>query len=213
MLACLAALITAGVQPRQIGIIITNSSLFNTTPSLSATIMNHFKMSSKTLNYNLAGMGCSAGVIAIDLARQMLQLYPDSYALVVSTENLTYNWYPGTNKGMLMTNTLFRVGGAAVLLSNKRREAWWVNALCHQHALHVAQLSFSVNELRLHGSNHMITAVTAVLIPLARHIAAPPLLAGGPSTRCATWCAPTWLPTMPHTAACLRPRTTAACAA
>ncbi|WIA44626.1 hypothetical protein OEZ86_007343 [Tetradesmus obliquus] len=113
-----------GVQPRQIGIIITNSSLFNTTPSLSATIMNHFKMSSKTLNYNLAGMGCSAGVIAIDLARQMLQLYPDSYALVVSTENLTYNWYPGTNKGMLMTNTLFRVGGAAVLLSNKRREAW-----------------------------------------------------------------------------------------
>jgi 3-ketoacyl-CoA synthase len=65
-------------------------------------------------------------VIAIDLARQMLQLYPDSYALVVSTENLTYNWYPGTNKGMLMTNTLFRVGGAAVLLSNKRREAWCV---------------------------------------------------------------------------------------
>eukprot|EP00775_Hariotina_reticulata_P007277 gene7277-7490_t len=41
-------------------IVITNSSLFNTTPSLSATIMNHFKMSSKTLNYNLAGMGCSA---------------------------------------------------------------------------------------------------------------------------------------------------------
>lgn len=113
-----------GVQPRQIGIVITNSSLFNTTPSLSATIMNHFKMSSKTLNYNLAGMGCSAGVIAIDLARQMLQLYPDSYALVVSTENLTYNWYPGTNKGMLMTNTLFRVGGAAILLSNKRKESW-----------------------------------------------------------------------------------------
>lgn len=113
-----------GVQPRQIGIIITNSSLFNTTPSLSATIMNHFKMSSKTLNYNLAGMGCSAGVIAVDLARQMLQLYPDSYALVVSTENLTYNWYPGTNKGMLMTNTLFRVGGAAILLSNKRKETW-----------------------------------------------------------------------------------------
>lgn len=58
---CVCALKPAGVQPRQIGIIITNSSLFNTTPSLSATIMNHFKMSSKTLNYNLAGMGCSAG--------------------------------------------------------------------------------------------------------------------------------------------------------
>eukprot|EP00877_Chromochloris_zofingiensis_P010954 jgi/Chrzof1/6111/Cz17g10060.t1_LCKAS5[v5.2] len=114
----------AGVSPKQIGVVITNSSLFNTTPSLSATIMNHFKMSSKTLNYNLAGMGCSAGIIAIDLARQMLQLYPDSYALVVSTENLTYNWYPGTNRSMLVTNTIFRVGGAAMLLSNKRRDSW-----------------------------------------------------------------------------------------
>jgi predicted naringenin-chalcone synthase len=61
ILACWPLFVPAGVQPRQIGIIITNSSLFNTTPSLSATIMNHFKMSSKTLNYNLAGMGCSAG--------------------------------------------------------------------------------------------------------------------------------------------------------
>lgn len=33
-----------------------------------------------------------AGVIAVDLARQMLQLFPNSYALVLSTENLTYNW-------------------------------------------------------------------------------------------------------------------------
>lgn len=48
-----------GVHPRQIGVVITNSSLFNPTPSLSATIMNHFNMGSKTLNYNLGGMGCS----------------------------------------------------------------------------------------------------------------------------------------------------------
>jgi hypothetical protein len=32
-------------------------------------------------------------VVAIDLARQMLQIYPDSYALVVSHENLTSNWW------------------------------------------------------------------------------------------------------------------------
>jgi hypothetical protein len=32
-------------------------------------------------------------VIAVDLARQMLQLYPDTYALVVSTENVTQNWW------------------------------------------------------------------------------------------------------------------------
>jgi hypothetical protein len=31
-------------------------------------------------------------VVAVDLARQMLQLYPNTYALVVSHENLTSNW-------------------------------------------------------------------------------------------------------------------------
>ena len=41
-----------------------------------------------------------AGVIAIDLARQMLQLYPDTYALVVSTENITQNWYFGNDRSM-----------------------------------------------------------------------------------------------------------------
>eukprot|EP00878_Enallax_costatus_P003354 GHUV01003563.1.p1 GENE.GHUV01003563.1~~GHUV01003563.1.p1 ORF type:complete len:536 (+),score=169.57 GHUV01003563.1:329-1936(+) len=113
-----------GVQPRQIGIVITNSSLFNPTPSLSATIMNHFKMPHTTLNYNLGGMGCSAGVVAIDLARQMLQLYPDTYTLVVSHENLTNNWYPGCDRSMLVPNCIFRSNGAAILLSNKTKDCW-----------------------------------------------------------------------------------------
>ncbi|KIZ01226.1 3-ketoacyl-CoA synthase 4 [Monoraphidium neglectum] len=114
----------AGVQPRQIGIVIVNCSLFNPTPSLSAMIMNHFKMGSNTINYNLGGMGCSAGVVSIDLARQMLQLLPNSYALVVSTENITQNWYTGNDRSMLIPNCLFRVGGAAMLLSNKRKDSW-----------------------------------------------------------------------------------------
>ncbi|KAI8464760.1 MAG: FAE1/Type III polyketide synthase-like protein-domain-containing protein [Monoraphidium minutum] len=114
----------AGVAPRQVGVVVVNCSLFNPTPSLSAMVMNHFKMGSNTINYNLGGMGCSAGVVAVDLARQMLQLYPDTYALVVSTENITQNWYFGNDRSMLIPNCLFRVGGAAMLLSNKRKDGW-----------------------------------------------------------------------------------------
>jgi 3-ketoacyl-CoA synthase len=104
-----------------IDIVITNSSLFNPTPSLSATIMNHYKMPSTTLNYSLGGMGCSAGVVAVDLARQMLELYPESNVLVVSHENLTNNWYNGADRSMIVPNCIFRSNGAALLLSNKRR--------------------------------------------------------------------------------------------
>lgn len=63
-----------GVKPQQIGILIVNCSLFNPTPSLSSMIVNKFKMRSDIQSYNLAGMGCSASVIAVDLAREMLQV-------------------------------------------------------------------------------------------------------------------------------------------
>ncbi len=79
-------------RPIQIGILVVNCSLFNPTPSLSAMIINKFKMRSNILSYNLAGMGCSASPISIDLAKQLLQLHPSTYALVVSTENITQNW-------------------------------------------------------------------------------------------------------------------------
>ena len=39
-----------------------------------------------------AGMGCSAGIIAIDLADRLLKLSPNKHALVLSTENITQNW-------------------------------------------------------------------------------------------------------------------------
>ena len=51
-----------------------NCSLFNPTPSLSAMIVNHFKMKSSVVSYNLSGMGCSAGVISISLAKELLQV-------------------------------------------------------------------------------------------------------------------------------------------
>jgi 3-ketoacyl-CoA synthase len=49
-------------------------------------------------------------------------VHPDTYALVVSTENITLNAYLGNHRPMLVTNTLFRMGGAAVLLSNRRAD-------------------------------------------------------------------------------------------
>ncbi|CAH8274337.1 unnamed protein product [Arabidopsis lyrata] len=107
------------INPREIGVLVVNCSLFNPTPSLSAMIVNKYKLRVNIKSFNLGGMGCSAGVIAIDLASDMLQIHRNTFALVVSTENITQNWYFGNNKAMLIPNCLFRVGGSAVLLSNK----------------------------------------------------------------------------------------------
>ncbi|KAL3622316.1 inositol polyphosphate kinase kcs1 [Castilleja foliolosa] len=108
-----------GIKPEDIGILIVNCSLFNPTPSLSSMIVNHYKLRTDIKSYNLGGMGCSAGLISIDLAQHLLQANPNTCAIVVSTENITLNWYFGNDRSMLLCNCIFRMGGAAVLLSNR----------------------------------------------------------------------------------------------
>eukprot|EP01018_Ginkgo_biloba_P013009 Gb_10050 [translate_table: standard] len=111
-----------GVRPKDVGILIVNCSLFNPTPSLSAMIVNHYKMRGNVKSFNLGGMGCSAGMISIALAKDLLQANPNSHAVVVSMENITLNWYFGNDKSMLLCNCIFRMGGAAIMLSNMRRD-------------------------------------------------------------------------------------------
>ncbi|KAJ4950354.1 hypothetical protein NE237_027186 [Protea cynaroides] len=111
-----------GVRPKDIGVLVVNCSIFNPTPSLSAMIVNRYKMRGNILSFNLGGMGCSAGIIALDLARDMLQANSNNYAVVVSTEMVTFNWYPGRNRSMLIPNCFFRMGCSAILLSNRRRD-------------------------------------------------------------------------------------------
>ena len=48
-----------------------------------------------------------------------IQALPNKRALVISHENVTACMYLGNEKSMLITNCLFRMGGAAVLMSNR----------------------------------------------------------------------------------------------
>ncbi|GAB2228553.1 hypothetical protein Droror1_Dr00022673 [Drosera rotundifolia] len=117
-----ALLKNTGLRPQDIDILVVNSGAFSPTPSLTDAIVNKYKMTSNIKSFNLTGMGCSAGLISISLARDVLRANPNSNALVFSTEVITPSFYKGTEREMLVTNCLFRVGGAAILLSNKSKE-------------------------------------------------------------------------------------------
>ncbi|XP_075672238.1 3-ketoacyl-CoA synthase 20-like isoform X2 [Castanea sativa] len=108
-----------GVKSKDIGILVLNCSLLNPTPSLSAMVVNRYKLRGNISCYNLSGMGCSAGLVSIDLAKRLLQIRPNSYALVVSMESLTLAGYDGNTRSMLIPNCLFRMGAAAILLTNR----------------------------------------------------------------------------------------------
>ena len=110
------------INPKSIDILVLNSSMFSPTPSLSAMVINKFRMRSNIRSFNLSGMGCSAGIVSIGLARDLLRVHRNSLALIVSTEVINLNWYTGKNRSMLLTNCLFRMGGAAILMSSQTQD-------------------------------------------------------------------------------------------
>lgn len=113
-----------GVNPRDIGIVVVNCSLYSPSPSLACMVVNRYKLRGNVKSYSLAGMGCSAGLISIDLAQRLLQVHSNSYALVISTEITSLNWYYGNDRSMLVSNSLFKMGVVAILLSNKRSDRY-----------------------------------------------------------------------------------------
>jgi 3-ketoacyl-CoA synthase len=64
-----------GVRAQDVGIVIANSSLYAPTPSFVSLIVNKYRLREDVVSHNLSGMGCSAGIIAIDLAKHLLQVY------------------------------------------------------------------------------------------------------------------------------------------
>ncbi|KAF7032652.1 hypothetical protein CFC21_043804 [Triticum aestivum] len=107
-----------------IDILVVNCSCFNPTPSFTDMIVNKYKLRGDIRSVHLSGMGCSAGLISVELARNLLRVAPrGARALVVSTETLSPHLYVGNERPMLLPYCLFRMGGAAVLLSTSAANA------------------------------------------------------------------------------------------
>ncbi|BFG19814.1 hypothetical protein CerSpe_060880 [Prunus speciosa] len=110
------------INPKSIDILVSNCSLFSPTPSITSMVINKFGFRSNIKSINLSGMGCSAGILSISLAKDLLKVHKNCLALVLSMEAVTPNGYGGRMKSMLLPNILFRMGGAAILLSNRKQE-------------------------------------------------------------------------------------------
>ncbi|XBI07245.1 hypothetical protein VPH35_135175 [Triticum aestivum] len=107
-----------------IGGLITNCSAFCPVPSIADMIVNKYKLRGDIRLINLSGMACSASMIAVGLASNMLQVMPrGSHVLVVSTETIGPSYYSGNKRSMVLSNILLRIGGVAKLLSTSRSKA------------------------------------------------------------------------------------------
>ncbi|XP_066387851.1 3-ketoacyl-CoA synthase 12-like [Miscanthus floridulus] len=114
----------SGLGPRDVDVLVVNVSTFHPAPSLASRIVRAHGMRHDVAAYNLSGMGCTAVLVAVDLARSTMHARSRSQsprrptlALVVSAECITPNWYAGVDRSMMLGHCLFRCGGSAVLLT------------------------------------------------------------------------------------------------
>ncbi|MQM15392.1 hypothetical protein Taro_048335 [Colocasia esculenta] len=105
------------VDASQIDVLVAACSMFTPCPSLTSLLVRRYGCRPSVKTFNLSGMGCSAGAIAVDMAAGVLRRKP-GYALVVTMESTSVNWYYGDDRSMLVTNCIFRVGTAAMLLTS-----------------------------------------------------------------------------------------------
>ncbi|XP_019199032.1 PREDICTED: 3-ketoacyl-CoA synthase 12-like [Ipomoea nil] len=108
-----------GICPSEIDVLVVNVSMLASVPSLSARIVNGYKMREDIKVYNLSGMGCSASLISINIVENIFKTRENLSALVITSECLSPNWYSGNDRSMILANCLFRSGGCAILLTNK----------------------------------------------------------------------------------------------
>ena len=107
-----------GVAPRSIDVVVTACTLFTPVPSLASMLVHEYDMRPDVVTVPLAGAGCSAGVLGLQVAADMLAARPGSRALFACFESTATGTYVGHDPTMQLPMMLFRQGGAAVLLTN-----------------------------------------------------------------------------------------------
>jgi 3-ketoacyl-CoA synthase len=112
------------LSPEDIGTLIVTCSFTTLTPEFADVIVNRYKLRADVRSVNLSGMGCSGALICVGLAKNLLQVAPPgSHVLIVATELLSSLFYTGTKREMLLPNVLFRMGAAAMIMSNSPERA------------------------------------------------------------------------------------------
>ncbi|XP_020160030.1 3-ketoacyl-CoA synthase 6-like [Aegilops tauschii subsp. strangulata] len=114
------------VNPKDIDTLIVACSFTTLTPVFADVVVNKYRLRADVQSVNLSGMGCSGALICVGLAQKLLQAAPPGkhkHVLIIATEILSSMLYNGTKREMLVPNVLFRMGAAAMIMTNSPERA------------------------------------------------------------------------------------------
>ncbi|MBZ5502450.1 MAG: type III polyketide synthase [Acidobacteriia bacterium] len=117
------ALVSAGLQPRDLGAIIVTSVTGIAAPSLDARLINRMGLSPNIRRTPIFGLGCVAGAAGISRAADFVRGCPDQAAALLSVElcSLTLQ-RDDISKAHLISSLLFGDGAAAAIITGSSLE-------------------------------------------------------------------------------------------
>ena len=119
--AATEALKGAGVEPGQIGLIVSTSCTGLMIPSVEHHLMNRMPFGQYTRRQPITEMGCVAGASAISQADDFLRVHQESAVLVVSAELATLTAQVGDfSMANVVSAALFGDGAAATVMAGER---------------------------------------------------------------------------------------------
>jgi alkylresorcinol/alkylpyrone synthase len=118
------ALVSAGLQPRELSAIFVTSVTGIAAPSLDARLINRMGLSPNIKRIPIFGLGCVAGAAGISRAADYVRAYPDQAAALLSIElcSLTLQ-REDISMAHLISAMLFGDGAAATIVVGSERES------------------------------------------------------------------------------------------
>jgi alkylresorcinol/alkylpyrone synthase len=110
-----------GIDPVQIGTVITATYYSLGGPTLAHKLLEHYGMDPSTDKYHVVGVGCASAVPLFKLASQSMRDHPGRHALVVAAESITgflTAVEQGDERVKTIGSSLFGDGCAAAVLTN-----------------------------------------------------------------------------------------------
>jgi alkylresorcinol/alkylpyrone synthase len=144
-----AAVDALGIDPTQIGTVISSSLYSLGCPTLAHRLVDHYEMSPSTDKYHLTGVGCASAVPLMKLASQAMRSHPDRQALVVGAESMSGILTRPTqsdSKAKIVGSAIFGDGCAAALLSEDPRAEGPAIVAAEVH-----QLPGTLDAVRIHA--------------------------------------------------------------